>query len=98
MFRWNSWLPSGSPARFVSTGSLAELGNLRQRVVAARHDCHSPAADRLRLRLIRSHTADELWLARCDVCQLIANEHCEGTAVQRINELVPAFDGWLPPT
>jgi hypothetical protein len=97
MALWTSWLNSGSPGRFELPGVSQELGELRERMVAVLEDCHGPAAERLRTRLQRARTASDLWLARCDMYQLIANQHCEGQAVQRINGLVPAFEGRLPP-
>jgi hypothetical protein len=45
----------------------------------------------------RAATAQQLWEARCDMYQAIARRHCEAEAVRRLNELLPAFEGWLPP-
>ena len=97
MAHWTSWLNSGGPERLALPGAPVDLGELRERIMAVLGDCHGPAADRLRVRLARARTANDLWLARCDIYQLIAHEHCQTLAVQRINGLIPAFEGWLPP-
>ncbi|HSW03897.1 hypothetical protein [Aquabacterium sp.] len=39
----------------------------------------------------------DLWLLR-GVYQLAACEHCEAEARRRVNDLLPAFEGWVPPT
>ena len=40
--------------------------------------------------------AQELWLLRDAVFQVIASHHCPAQAAERINDLVPAFQSVLP--
>lgn len=96
MSRWMSWLPSGSPERLAPPAAPADLAALRAQMLSVLDDCLDAPADRMRTRLLRARTANELWLARCDVYQLIASRHCESTAAQRINGLIASFEGWLP--
>jgi hypothetical protein len=90
MSRWTSWLPSGSPAPLAPAKPAAQLGELRDRMVAMLHDCHGDTAERLRTRLKRAYSPQDLLLARCELYQLIARVHCESIAAERIRSLEAA--------
>jgi hypothetical protein len=64
-----------------------DLASLRERMIALLHDCPGLHADRMRSRLQRMPSIQDLWLARCDVFQLIARTHCESIAALRIQSL-----------
>lgn len=50
---------------------------LRENLMAALHDCHGPEADRLRTRVLRAGSTQQLWLERSDLFQLLSRRHCE---------------------
>ena len=72
------------------------MTQLRHQSLALLDDCEGPCCERLRLRLQSARTADELWLARSEIFQQVASQHCQSQAAQRINGLLPLFEGWLP--
>jgi len=72
------------------------VSQLRRQSVALLDDCEGPRCERLRLRLEMASTPAELWLARSEIFQLVASQHCQAQAAQRINGLLPLFEGWLP--
>ena len=59
-------------------------------------DCEGFECDRLRWRLHTAECAQDLWLLRDAVFQVVASQHCQAQAAQRINGLVPAFQRILP--
>jgi hypothetical protein len=61
-----------------------EIGAARERMLKALCDCRGSEAERLRLRLMRMITTQELWFARCDVYALVSREHCESVAADRL--------------
>jgi len=73
------------------------IDELRRRALEALADCAQPRDERVRAQLTRARTAQQLWEVRCDMYQTIARHHCEAEAVRRLNALLPAFEGWLPP-
>ena len=92
----SSWLNSGTQPQGGGPPATPDVATLRGQVLAALGDCTGHRADALRLRLQRAPGAQELWLARCEVYQLVASQHCESQAAMRINALLPAFRPWLP--
>jgi hypothetical protein len=84
--------PSDHPER-----PLNSIDELRQRSLEILADCTRPHDERIRGQVARAVTAQQLWQVRCDMYQAIAHRHCEAEAVRRLNELLPAFQGWLPP-
>ena len=75
---------------------LAALEGLRREVLLALADCRGPACERVRRQIDEAGSADDLWLLRCEVYQLVARQHCQGLAVSRVNGLLPAFEMGLP--
>lgn len=88
--------PSGSQGSAHAHPARAGIDEVRRRALETLADCTSPQDERIRAQLTRARTAQQLWEARCDMYQTIARRHCETEAVRRLNELLPAFDGWLP--
>lgn len=94
MIGWKTLLHS--QASDAGVQPLLSLDELKPRVVASLADCDSAVAERLRMQIRACHTAGDLWLLRGDIYQVIARRHCEFEAGRRLNELLPAFRGWLP--
>lgn len=63
-----------------------EIGAARERMLRAMHDCRGSEAERLRMRVMRMITTQELWFARCDVYALISRVHCESVAADRLRQ------------
>jgi hypothetical protein len=61
-----------------------EIGAARERMLRAMHDCCGSEAERLRMRLMRMITTQDLWFARSDVYAVVAREHCESVAADRL--------------
>ncbi len=74
---------------------LQDLTRIRQALAASFEDCLGEAADRLRRRIELARTPQELWLLRNDAFQIIAHRHDQSVASERINGLLPAFEGWI---
>jgi len=96
MFRWSSLLPSSTFGFSVSVAGPRELDALRRRMLLAIADCQSEDCDRLRARVLRVRSAQDLWLARVELFHIVAHQHCESRASERIAALVPEFERWLP--
>ena len=91
------WLNSESQRAAPQERSLHSIDELRRRSLQLIADCTRPNDERIRGQVARAATAQQLWQVRCDIYQAIAHRHCEAEAVRRLNELLPAFEGWLPP-
>ena len=95
--------PQAARAQAISQGSAHaqptrhDIADLKRRALEAVADCPLPQDERVRSQLARAANAQQLWEARCDMYQTIARQHCEAEAVRRLNQLLPAFEGWLPP-
>lgn len=94
LMQWLNSRPFEVPAQAPELRSVEEL---RLRSLEALADCNRPNDDRIRGQVTRAATPQQLWLMRCDIYQAIARQHCEAEAVRRMNALLPAFEGWLPP-
>jgi hypothetical protein len=70
---------------------------IRRLILAALADCERDGAERIRQQARSMRSGTDLWLLRGDVYQLVACEHCEAEARRRVNDLLPAFEGWVPP-
>jgi len=77
--------------------SLKDISVIRHALAASFEDCLDEAAVRLRRRVEQASTPQELWLLRNDAYQVIAHRHDQAVAAERINGLLPAFEGWLDP-
>ena len=72
------------------------IEHIRRTFQEALHDCKNMGAQRLIYKINIAPTPSDLWLLRSDVHQCIAQTHSQSEAAERINALIPAFDGWLP--
>ena len=98
MAAWKKWLNSQP---FDVVAGMPEpqplpLDEVRAQVLATLAGCQGPMIERMRWRLDAARTAQDLWMARGEIFQLVAAQHCQSEAVSRINALLPAFEGWLP--
>lgn len=83
-------------ARAARRSQKLTLDQLRQHLQSALVDCSGMPAHRLGYKINVSRTAGDLWLLRSDLYLCISQEHSQGVAAERINGLIPAFEGWLP--
>ncbi len=95
MASWKQWLNS-SPFEWECRPVQSGVESVRQQLLSVRDDCDGFECDRLRWRLHTAEYAQELWLLRDAVFQVVASQHCQSQAAQRINGLVPAFQRLLP--
>ena len=95
MAAWSSWLNS-HPFEWQFRAPPAGVESVRRELLAALDDCEGFEADRLRWRLHTAERAQELWLLRDAVFQVVASQHCQSLAMQRIDALVPVFRQVLP--
>ena len=72
------------------------IEHIRHTFHKALHDCKNMGAQRLIYKINVARTPSDLWLLRSDVHQCIAQTHSQSEAAERINALIPAFEGWLP--
>lgn len=91
---WKKWLNSLPFDLEVEPAST--FGDARAQVLEAFCDCTGPACERMRWKIDAARDARDLWLLRGDLFQLLAAQHCQAVATQRINGLLPAFEGLLP--
>ncbi len=83
--------------RTPKIATLKDLQPIRTAMVAGLTDCQSLSAERLRLKIAAAATAQDLWMLRNDAYQVISQQHNQGIAAERINQLLHAFDGWVEP-
>jgi predicted component of viral defense system (DUF524 family) len=75
--------------------SIKELVAIREALQSCVLDCDSSATLRLRLKIDRAQTPQELWLLRNDAYQVISQRHDQTVAAERINALIVRFQGWV---
>jgi hypothetical protein len=95
MSAWTHWLNS-SPLEWQFRAPPAGVEMIRRQLLAVLDDCAGFEADRVRWRLHTAERAQELWLMRDAVFQVVASQHCQTLAMQRIEGLIPAFRQVLP--
>ena len=95
MATWTSWLNS-HPFEWQFRAPPAGVEAVRNQLLAVLDDCSGFEVDRLRWRLHMAERAQELWLLRDAVFQVVASQHCQTLAMERIEGLVPAFRQVLP--
>jgi hypothetical protein len=91
----SSWLTS-RPFEWQIRPPHAGVEAIRVGLLAALEDCSGFEVDRLRWRLHTAECAEELWLLRDALFQVVSSQHCQTMAVQRVNGLVPFFREVLP--
>jgi hypothetical protein len=95
MAAWSTWLNS-RPFEWQFSAPPAGVEAVRRQLLAVVDDCQGFEADRVRWRLHMAERAQELWLLRDAVFQVVASQHCQSLAMERIDGLVPAFRQVLP--
>lgn len=95
MTAWKKWL-QGSGFEWQFRPTPAGVESARQQLLTVLDDCEGFECDRLRWRVHTAECAQELWLLRDAVFQVVASQHCQAQARERINGLVPAFSSILP--
>jgi hypothetical protein len=94
LMKWLNSRPGESQPAVAAPSSVDEL---RRRSLDAIADCTRLNDERVRAQVSRAANAQQLWQLRSDIYQAVARKHCEAEAARRLNELLPAFEGWLPP-
>ena len=82
---------TSSPAPRPS--GLADMQRMRSALLASVHDCRSVTAVRLHGYIARAVTPGDLWALRADAHDVIARQHCQTVAAQRIRILEPLLEG-----
>ncbi|MEZ5645713.1 MAG: hypothetical protein R3E99_11240 [Burkholderiaceae bacterium] len=77
--------------------SLKDLASIRRALIGSFDDCEGESAQRLCQRIETARTPQELWLLRNDAYQIIAQRHDQAVATERINGLIPTFQGCMDP-
>jgi len=95
MAAWNAW-GRARPEPLSMHPPSAGIEAVRAQVLATLDDCAGPDCQRLRWRLHTAESARDLWLLRGPVFQIVASQHCQSLAAERINALIPAFEQVLP--
>jgi hypothetical protein len=95
MAAWKNWLHH-SDVEWHARPTSAGVEDARRQLLEALDDCAGFECDRLRWRVHTAERAQELWLLRESVFQVVASQHCQAQAAERINRLVPAFQTVLP--
>lgn len=72
------------------------LEQIRHRLYDALADCKDMSTQRAIYRINVAASPADLWLLRCDLHQCIARVHNQAEATRRINDLLDAFEGWVP--
>lgn len=91
------WLNGESVQAAGTPPKLHSINELRQSSLNLLADCTRPHDGRIRLQLNRAATAQQIWAMRSEIYQAVARQHCEAEAARRLDELLPIFEGWLPP-
>jgi len=71
----------------------SDLHTTRTALLSAIEDCHGLPADQLKLRIRHTRHHRDLWQLRSEAFHVIALQHCQSIADERIGELLHHFDG-----
>lgn len=66
-------------------------------MLQALDECAGLRAEQLQLKIRGARTHRDLWMLRSDAYHLIALNHCQSIAKERIDGLLPLFEGWVAP-
>lgn len=77
--------------------SLQAMQRVRSALRECVDDCEGSQVTRLRMQIEKADTAQELWLLRNDAYQVISQHHNQCVAAERINKMLPLFDGLVAP-
>jgi hypothetical protein len=95
MAAWKQWLQS-HPFEWQLRPTPAGVEEVRRRLLEVLEDCAGFDCDRLRWRVHMAECAQELWLLRDAVFQVVSSQHCQQQAMQRLDGLAPVFRKVLP--
>jgi hypothetical protein len=87
------------PFRLSRNNALAKRATLSQiklRMELSIQDVEAPEAERLRYKIRGTREVVHLWMMRSDAYQLISKSLSQAEAAQRVNALLPLFEGWIP--
>lgn len=96
--------PSNFSALQIASGAPVShtrlpLAQIKQQMHLTLHDCSaSVGAQRMIFKINLAETPAELWQLRSDLHLCISRLHGQVEAARRINTLLTAFGGWIPPT
>jgi hypothetical protein len=76
--------------------SKVTLSKVKLSVELCFQDVHGQEADRMRFKVRSARDVKELWMLRSDIYQLISHHGSQRLAAERINALLPCFEGWIP--
>ncbi len=76
---------------------LRDLTAMQEAMKSCIADCEGMQALKLRHRIEKTQTAQELWMLRNDAFQLVSHLHSQAEAASRINGLIEIFKGWVAP-
>ena len=79
------------------TQRLSDLHTVRSALLAAIEDCQGLNAEQLKLKLSGARHHRDLWMLRSDAYRLIALQHCQAIADERLRHLLHLFEGWVAP-
>lgn len=79
------------------TTRLSDLHQVRSALLQAIEDCQGLHSQRLQLQIRGARNHRDLWMLRSDAYRLIALQHCQAVADQRIQRLLHLFEGWVAP-
>lgn len=74
-----------------------ELISVRAALLQAVEDCAGRPALKLQFRIRNARSHHDLWALRSDAYHLIALQHCQSIANQRIHPLLHLFEPWTAP-
>lgn len=83
--------------RARSARHLSDLHTVRSALLAAIEDCQGLKAEQLKLKLGAARHHRDLWMLRSDAYRLIALQHCQAVADERLRHLLHLFEGWVAP-
>jgi hypothetical protein len=72
------------------------LSQIKLQLELAMQDLAGTTVDLLRFKIRNAREVQALWLLRSDVHQIISMRQSQQEAAQRINALLPCFEGWIP--
>ena len=81
-----------APSLAPRTAGLADIQRMRSALLDSVRDCRSVPAQRLHGSIARATTPGALWALRADAHDVIARQHCQTIAVQRIRTLEPLLE------
>ncbi len=79
-----------------ATPAKMSLAQVKLQVELSFQDLEGEEVDRMRYKVRSVRDVKELWMLRSDIHQLISRRHSQYVAAERINGLLPCFEGWIP--